>query len=266
MNEERTSFYRRVVDEFILDKKSSVLICGGGSLDHSVFYELGFCSVTISNLDSRMHADEYKPFLWRFENAESLSFPDEHFDYVVIHAAIHHASLPHKVLTEMYRVAKQGVLAFEARDSIVMRCMELLGFSQTYEHAAVFFNNCAAGGVNNSEISNYVYRWTEREVEKTIKAYSPCFKHKFTYRYATAFPSTPTKEHKSSLKLILLKFIRPIFKIFVLMFPRQQNLFAFYIPKPTRDALFPWLYFDEKERSFRFNRSWGVKKYKTSVS
>jgi len=75
-------------------------------------------------LDSRMTKDSYNPYVWKYENAESLSYPDESFDYVVIHAAIHHASSPHKVLTEMYRTAKIGVLAFESRDSVIMNYLE----------------------------------------------------------------------------------------------------------------------------------------------
>ena len=55
----------------------------------------------------------FAPFKWSFQNAESLSFVDDSFDYVVIMPQSI-TSVPHKVLTEMYRVAKKGVLAFES--------------------------------------------------------------------------------------------------------------------------------------------------------
>lgn len=263
----RHDFYRKTVYKLISDKKVSVLVCGGGVLDKQVFEMLGFENITISNLDSRMTGDEYHPYKWRYENAECLSFPDKSFDFVVIHAAIHHATSPHKVLTEMYRVARVGILAFESRDSLVMRLLERYGFAQTYEHAAVYFNECKFGGVNNTEIPNYIYRWSEREVEKTIQSYAPCFKHKYTYTYGTAYPCTPELEKKGLLKGCLLRVLQPLYKIFVRVFPRQQNLFAFYIEKPVAgsDALLPWLLFDEGEENVVFNREWAEKNYKNNA-
>jgi len=264
---ERGIFYQNHVLELIVDKKSSILVCGGGDLDKKVFENLGFSNVTISNLDSRMTKDSYNPYVWKYENAESLSYPDESFDYVVIHAAIHHASSPHKVLTEMYRTAKIGVLAFESRDSVIMNYLERKELTQIYEHAAVYYNDCNYGGVNNTEIPNYIYRWTEREIEKCIKSYAPYCIHEFIYRYGTAFPCTPELENKGTLKQYLLKFARPFYKIFVKFFPKQQNLFAFYIEKPkVPDNLFPWLVFDENERVIRFKKEWGDQKYKSPTN
>ncbi len=264
---ERETFYRDVVNDQIKDKTGSVLVCGGGLLDKDTLEELGFLNVTISNLDKRMKGNEYAPFKWKYENAEHLSLSDESFDYVIIHAAIHHASSPHKVLTEMYRVAKIGTLAIESRDSIVMKFLEKYGFTQVYEHAAVYYNDCQYGGMNNTEIPNYIYRWTEREIEKTIKSYSPCFRHKFIYRYGTAFPCTPEYENKGKIKIVLLNLIQPIFWIFTKLFPKQQNLFAFYIEKPTpRVSLFSWLVFDDKEHKIKFNKKWGEQKYISSTT
>jgi SAM-dependent methyltransferase len=231
-------------------------------VDKSVLENSGYTSVVISNLDERMIGSEFAPFGWKYENAESLSFDDESFDYVVIHAAVHHAPSPHKVLTEMYRVARKGVLAIEARDSIVMRLFEMLKFVQTYEHAAVFYNGCRYGGVNNTDIPNYIYRWTEREVEKTIKAYAPYADHNFHYDYGTAFPCTPVLERKGIIKFLFLKLMKPLHWFFANIFQKQQNLFCFYIEKPLLpDALFPWLQLDEGK--IGFDRKWANKKYKT---
>lgn len=259
----RELFYQNNVSELIVDKKASILVCGGGDLDKNVFKRLGFINVTISNLDSRINRDRFNPYAWKYENAESLSFADESFDYVVIHAAIHHASSPHKILTEMYRTAKIGVLSIEARDSTIMKFLEKTGMTQTYEHAAVYYNDCKYGGVNNTEIPNFVYRWTEREIEKCIKSFAPYCNHKFIYKYGTAFPSSPELEKKAKLKLYLLKFARPFYPIFAKIFPKQQNLFAFYIKKPKiPDNLFPWLTFDENKKVMEFNKEWGDMKYK----
>lgn len=263
---ERERFYQNGVRDLIKDKNASILVCGGGELDKTIFEKLGFHNVTISNLDTRMKGNEYAPFKWKHENAESLSFNAESFDYVVIHAAIHHASSPHKALNEMYRVASKGILAFESRDSLIMRFLERHGFTQVYENTAVYHNDCQYGGVNNTEIPNYIYRWTEREIEKTIQAYAPYCQHKFHYRYAAAFPVTPEVEIKGQIKATFLKLVRPFYLVFAKLFPRQQNLFAFYIEKPSiPGSLFPWLVFDENERKIKFNKQWGDQKYKSPV-
>jgi SAM-dependent methyltransferase len=259
----RIAFYKKVVEEQIKLKTASILVCGGGVLDKTVFNELGFQDVTITNLDTRIGPDDYAPFKWKFENAESLTYEDASFDYVVIHAAIHHASLPHKLLIEMYRVAKKGVLAFESRDSLTMRVLEYFNMTQIYEHAAVYYNDCQYGGRNNTDIPNFVYRWTEREVEKTIQTYAPYYPHKYVYKYGTAFPCTPELESKGAFKIIFLKITRPLYWLFIKIFENQQNLFAFYVEKPlTNETLFPWLIFDEKEGKIKFNKDWGKKQYK----
>jgi SAM-dependent methyltransferase len=265
MNEQEL-FYAKVVRARIASKDSSILICGGGKLDQAVFAKLGYRDVVISNLDTRITEQDYAPFKWKFENAERLSFEDSSFDYVVIHAAIHHASAPHRVLLEMYRVAKKGVLAFESRDSALMRLLEKWRLTQIYEHAAVYYNDCRYGGVNNTEIPNFVYRWTEREIEKTIQAYAPYRQHKFLYAYGTAFPCTPALELKGTIKWVFLKAMRPFHWMLARIFVKQQNLFAFYIEKPAADdALFPWLVFDERERKIKFNKDWGDRRYKRQL-
>ena len=50
-----------------------------------------------------------------------LSFKDKSFDYTITNATIHHIDLPHKAITELYRVAIKGVLIIESNDSLIMR-------------------------------------------------------------------------------------------------------------------------------------------------
>ena len=259
----RDIFYQNVVRDTIGDKNASIIVCGSGPTDKDVFEKLGYRNVVLSGLDTRMNAENCAPFKWKYENAESLSFNAESFDYVVIHDAIHHASSPHRVLTEMYRVAGKGLLAFESRDSVVMRLLERFGFTQSYENSAVYYSDNKAEGVNNTEIPNYIYRWTEREIEKTIHSFAPYCEHKFVYRYGNAFPSTPELKNKGRLKMNFLNFMHPFYSVFVKLFPKQQNLFAFYIKKPAiLNSLLPWLIFDNKENKIVFNKKWGDQKYK----
>jgi len=259
---QRAKFYFHVVNELIDDKTASVLVCGGGLLDKKILSDLGFINITFSNLNTKMTRKDFEPFKLMHENSEKLSFGDGTFDYAITHASIHHTSSPHRVLTEMFRVAKIGVLGIESRDSFAMRIFEKLGFTHNYEHAAVFFNEFKSGGINNTEIPNFVYRWTEREIEKTIKSYSPCYDHKFIYRYGTAFPKGLKNQRSGMAKTSILVLLRPLSWIFSKLFPKQQNLFAFYIVKPGTDTeLFPWLFFDEYKK-IRFNKKWAYQKYK----
>ena len=110
---------------------------------------------------------------------------DESYDYVVAHACIHHCSKPHNGILEMYRVAKKGILVIESRDSLMMKIMTKLKFAEEYEISAISTPDSFGdqGGVDNSNIPNYVYRWTENEVKKLINSYNPKFEHQINYEY-----------------------------------------------------------------------------------
>jgi ubiquinone/menaquinone biosynthesis C-methylase UbiE len=261
MSNTRTTFYENTISKWIEDKNSSVLVVGGGTTDRNVFYKLGFTNVIISNLDSRLRGDEFSPYQWSFQKAEDLNTKNDAFDFVVVHAALHHCESPHRALLEMYRTAKTSIIAFESRDSLLMNFLELIGLTPSYEYVAVHFNGGKFGGVNNSEIPNYIYRWKEREVEKTISTYAPYAKHKYYYEYGSDVPSSFNAESKAIFKKILVAFANPFYRMFVLLFPKQQNLFAFRVDKPdlNRD-LQQWVKLENGE--IKFNNEWADELYK----
>ena len=263
MSINRDKFYHSILSNSIVSKDSSILVCGGGSVDRDVFLSLGYSNVTISNLDTRVKKDSFEPFKYEHEDAQRLSCKDNTYDYVVIHAAIHHCSMPHTVLLEMYRVARLGILSFESRDSVLMRLLIKLGLAQEYEQVAVFYNDCKFGGMNNTDIPNYVFRWTEREIEKTIQSFAPQHRHNFHYYYGSDFPASPKLELNNSFKVVFLMLFQPLYFIFSKIFYKQQNQFAFYVAKPTNDdCLFPWLTRDDTSKIIKFNKVWGESKYK----
>lgn len=206
-----------------------------------------------------MSAKDFPPFKWRLDNAESLTAPSESVDYVVVHAGLHHMSSPHRALTEMYRVARKGIAVFESRDSFVMRLLERLQLTQTYEHQTVFERDLPSGGVNNTEIPNYIFRWTEREIEKTISAYAPTSKHSFQYRYRAALPSTSLGRARNAC----IALVRPIYALFSACCPKQRNLFAVFVEKP-QGALHPWL--SQTSEGVRLNREWGARRYLKAIA
>lgn len=254
MEDTREEFYRETLSEWIPDRNASVIAIAGGSTDFEVLTALGFSDVTMSNVDARFEGRDFSPFRCRVENAESLNCPDGSFDYAVVHASLHHMSSPHRGLTEMYRVARRGVIVFEARDSASMRLLERLALTQTYEHQAVHHHKGKAGGVNNTQIPNYIYRWTEREIEKTISSYAPTAQHRFLYRYKAVLPSTDV----DFLRRALVTACRPFYALYSALLPKQRNLFAVFIEKPGEEV-FPWLTRDNG--SVKFNTDWGRERY-----
>lgn len=238
---ERATFYSKILAQANLDPDATILVVCGGALDREVFLGCGFTNVTISNLDERMRGDEFAPYAWSSQDAECLAFPNESFDYVVVHAGLHHCASPHRGLLEMYRVARKGVLVFEARDSLLMRIGIALKRVPNYELDAVRGNGFRWGGVRNSCIPNFVYRWKEREVEKTIASYCPQAPHRIEFFYGIDVPDQRLP-FSSVYGLRWLSTLIKMLAIFIARaFPKQGNQFAFYIRKPSRDSLFPWL-------------------------
>ena len=131
---------------------------------------------------------------------------------------IHHSSKPHNAVLELYRVSSKGVLIIEANDSIISRLACKLGFSEEYELSAVK-KNITSGGVDNSIIPNYVYRWTEREIIKLNKSFEPKIKHKIKFDYGY---------HIKFTKMLIIKVM---FKVFFGIFPKQKNLLSIFINK-----------------------------------
>lgn len=253
LHEPRIDFYRRTIAAWIPDRGASVLVVGGGDNDRDVFRSLGFTDVTISNVGTALARADCAGYRSLELDAERLDLPDRSFDYAVVHAVLHHCASPHAALLELYRVARRGVIVIEARDSLSMRLLGRLGLSQVYEYGAVISNGCSAGGVRDTEIPNYVYRWTEREVEKTISSAAPHARHRFDYRHG----NTVDCQRGWTLRAVLVRLLTPFYKAFVLVFPGQQNLFAFRVTKPEPgEDLQPWLAW--RDGRVVFDREWAA--------
>jgi ubiquinone/menaquinone biosynthesis C-methylase UbiE len=243
MSDVRMTCCQDTIRKWILDKDAAILVVGGGEIDRAVFHSLGFTNVVISNLDSRLKGDEFAPYKWSYQKAEELSLENDSFDCVVVHAALHHCESPHRALLEMYRVARKGAIAFElCAIALLMKALEQMGLSPSYEHLAVYYNEGKFGGVNNTEIPNYIYRWTEREIEKTINSYAPYAKRDFLYEYGSDEPFSASVEKKATLKKLVIGTAKPVYRLFTKAFPQQQNLFAFYVQKPDLEKdVYPWI-------------------------
>lgn len=236
----RTRFVERVIREtFALDSNAMhaqwLAVCAGQA-ERDAFLACGISDATISNLDERMSDSDVAPFAFAFEDAQRLSFADRAFDYVFVSDGLHHCSSPHRALLEMYRVCRRGIVVIESRDSLLMRLAERTGLTARYEIDAVTGNGFTYGGVDNSQIPNFVYRWTEREFEKTIKSFDPASRHRFHYCYGLNLPE------RRGIAGTLIGLAAPALSTVTTIFPRQRNSFAMVALRPSEpDAMWPWL-------------------------
>jgi SAM-dependent methyltransferase len=242
---ERESFYRgvlgRLLEDGLIRRDMSVLVVAGGHADRDAFRAHGFANVTISNVDESFDAEELAPYAWSRQDAEALEYEDGSFDLTVVSAGLHHCHSPHRALLELYRVARVAALALESRDSVLMRLAVGLGAVDEYELAAVAAHGLRGGGVANTSTPNYVYRWSEREVEKTIAAFAPHARHRIRFFREFELPETLLEADRGP-RARLLRLAAPVVGGITRLMPRQANLFAFAIEKPRLPQdLQPWM-------------------------
>jgi SAM-dependent methyltransferase len=145
-----------------VDRTLPVLVVGGGPEDLEILTACGFKHIVMSNLAGKgMNLD-----------AEHINLPDNSYSSVFAHAVLHHCRSPQKALGEMVRVSEKHVFFMEPNDCRALRALVRLGFSFPYEIGGVA-NNGYTGGLRNGTIPNYIYRWTEREVVKSVLTYNP---------------------------------------------------------------------------------------------
>jgi len=248
---ERSSFYRRVLERLleqgVLRRDMSVLVVAGGSADRDAFRAAGFERVLISNVDESVAAEQLEPYEWSYQDAENLGFEDESFDVAVVSAGLHHCRSPHRALLELYRVARVAAIALESRDSALMRLAVRLGAVDEYELAAVAAHHLESGGVANTSTPNYVYRWSEREVEKTVASFAPHVRHRIHFFREFELPEALVESDRGT-RAGVLRAATPFVSAITRVLPSQANLFAFAIEKPrVPDDLQPWMRFDDGE-------------------
>ena len=215
----RENFYKKQIVKYIKNKNSKILVLGAENLTKSIF-ELNYNNVTFTNIENSKEKD-----LNYFKNIHDINLKDNSYDYCVAHACIHHSSKPHLAILELYRVCSEGALIVEANDSLLSRLACKLGFSEEYELSAIQ-KNIISGGVDNTNVPNYVYRWTEREVIKLMKSFRPDLKHNILFDYG------------HQIKFTNSKIINLFFDIFFMIFKKQKNLLAIYINKNVKNLRF----------------------------
>jgi ubiquinone/menaquinone biosynthesis C-methylase UbiE len=264
------SFYKKTIEELVsnkvLNREMTILVVCGGNTDKQVLQSLGFKNVVISNINNQMNVDEFAPFRWSLQNAEKLDFDDNSFDFCIVHCGLHKCYSPHRALLEMYRVSKKGLFLFEPHDSFFSRLAVRLNLSLEYEHHSVFYGKFSQGGAENSPIPNFNFRWTEREITKTIRSYAPYGRHTFQFKYDMRINWLQLQNRKNKLFYFIgLCSIPIIKKSFKFLFPKQSNNFSALILKPKLpEDLHPWLKWENN--CITLNHDWFDKKYQINLT
>jgi len=159
-----------------IDTNEKLLVMGGSWQDVELLKCAGFNDITLSNFQSELEEEEAHTNLSAKVkllaiDAENVDLADGSFDCVLAHEVLHHCRSPHRALCEMLRVARKHVVLLEPNDSFSMGVLTRTGFSFPYEIFSVVYHWYKAGGVRDSCIPNFIYRWSGSEVRKTVSSY-----------------------------------------------------------------------------------------------
>ena len=225
----RWDFYKKNLLKYI-DKNANILLISGSNEEIKILRDLGYTKLSntfFNSKDNKVFENNglvLNKNLFN-EDARNLKFNSNSFDYVITNATLHHIDLPHKAITELYRVANKGVLIIESNDSVIMTFACKLNLAEEFELSSVKNNS---GGLLDKGIPNYVYRWSEREVFKLLNSFNPEKVHNIKFNYENDLTNIKSKK---KILYIPLKIIIFFAKIFFLIFKKQQNCLSIFIDK-----------------------------------
>jgi ubiquinone/menaquinone biosynthesis C-methylase UbiE len=158
-----------------IDTNEKLLVIGGSWQDAELLMCAGFKDISLSNFQLELEEDAHSNFRANVKllaiDAEQINLPDGSFDCVFAHEVLHHCRSPHRSLCEMLRVARKHVVVLEPNDSFSMRVLTWAGFSFPYEIFSVVYHGYEGGGVRDSCIPNFIFRWSANELRKTVSSY-----------------------------------------------------------------------------------------------
>jgi SAM-dependent methyltransferase len=246
---------KRLIAQKVMEPSMRILVVCGGTADRDTLVRAGFTNFVISNLDAD-GAGDLGEEEWSYQDAEDLTFNDGEFDFCFVHEGLHHCRSPHRAIVEMFRVARLGILVIEPADNYFTEFGVRLGVGQDYEHAAVFDHDFLFGGVRNSCIPNYIYRFTARELRKTVLCMEPTLALDTRFEYYLEIPWPALRARKSRLKQLAVALGYPVLRLAHAMAPTVvSNQIVGVVLKPQgSEGLHPWIIRQGKEVTV--NRPW----------
>jgi SAM-dependent methyltransferase len=254
-----------LVEAKILATSMTVLVVCGGAVDRDTLRRAGFTHFVVSNLD-KDGAGRLAEGEWSYQDAEALTYPDNSFDFCIVHHGLHHCRSPHKAIGEMLRVARLGTLTIEPADNHFTSLGVRLGFGQDYEHAAVHSHDYLFGGVRNSSVPNYIYRFTAREIRKTALCFEPTQKLEFKFNHSLQVPWAQLTFRKSGMKKLTVRLVLPVLLLAQALLPRAfaNQIVSVILKQEEANSLHPWLVRNGSEISP--NKQWFAARYGAKTS
>ena len=259
------------INKYQLDVDNDrVLVIGASISDYNILVRAGFKNITLSNLETALpeELDQQNNIHNLVIDAENIHLSDQSYDVVFAYAVLHHCRSPHRCLCEMMRTAKKYVIFSEPNDSFLISLLIKFGLSYPYELPAVVANNYIKGGVSDSCVPNYIYRWNRHEVFKAASAYLAEYQINLScYSYWDLTMDEERLLVRDQTKLVgiakvfgpgnfvkLLKVLESILNKIPLV-KTQGNKFACIISKTNQ--LHPWL--TGSDGAIQFKREFGRK-------
>lgn len=233
---------RAHIDNGVIRRDDSVLVQFAGTFDEQVCREVGLTNVTLVNIAPDSPSSEIGGSAF---DAHNMPQESGSYDHVMGHSGLHHCSRPHEALHEMYRIARKTVLFVENQDSVLMRAASKAGVVGWYELAAVVADGYDTGGVDGSGVPNFVYRWTRRDLYKTVATYDPAYDIPIEvhteWNLGTGRVASEVLRRKLHLSQgVAEKAFTSGQKVMNAIASRQGNIFAATIRKDLR-SLHPWM-------------------------
>ena len=234
---------RSLLEKGLLSKSSSILVGCAGAFDDSVFQEVGFTNVTLSNLapdQDKLRAELHYPVAHL--DVEAIDAKDKSYDWVVVHAGLHHCANPAAAVLEMFRVCRVGIMAVEPVDSSLTSLSMKFGLSQRYEVGSVVDKEGGqGGGLRFGGIPNLIYRFNPSVVRKIINTAYPEYVHQYIFWPRIVIPWKRLAQRNRFVAMVL-----PWFRSCVSLVEKSNVLannlgFAVLKPDPETSELHPWL-------------------------
>lgn len=260
----RVQFHRvfdRWLREHQVDRNANVLILGASAEDGLGFRQAGFPKITLSQLSASGQLP-HGPSELTCLDAEDLALEDCSYDVVFVHEVLHHCRSPHRAVCEMLRVSGRHVAVMEPHDSAAMRLLIRLKFSSPFELPAVIANDYVRGGVRDTCVPNYLYRWNERDVRKLVSSFLPeyevsvfCFPY-WDFNITEEMLELRTEAPLSVLyrifgKTNFLRLLRLIQAVLNRVPPLRSQGNKFFFAIRRDETLRPWLERRDGEIAFR---------------
>jgi hypothetical protein len=130
--------------------------------------------------------------------------------------------------------------------------------------ATAFANNCEFGGVRNTSIPNYIYRFSAQEARKTLLCFEPRLKLEFQFQYYLQMPWDQLRMKKTRLAIVAVTVARPLLQLAQRIMPRIfANQIAVVVLKPEgTSGVHPWLVREGEE--ITLDKAWLGTRYQGS--